>query len=316
MAIENGEMTVFAAGEQTLNIGLLKGAQFLPIAAMQNKGLDRKYGLNLNVMPLATPMAISIAIAGHQVDVCVDPWQRYAVDRSKGGDPVVIGPLSNYEGQIIVKKDSPARSVNDLQGNKLGALRASGVDMALVVRYALLKELGFDINSKLEMREGAIPLLLGLLDKGDLDAVWLGGPSLVRSLAGGKYREIWDLGISFKKLGKNVPLQLCVISTDQSLKTKREALKKFMAAYAEAKDILITDRQIWKELAKEVDIKGDEAVEILQKRLQPTYVQTWNKGFTDNEVKFSQEMHALHKGALIIPDKIPEGLFSFSVYSK
>ena len=149
-----------------------------------------------------------------------------------------------------------------------------------------------------------------------MDAVYLGEPNLTKSLIGGKYRLIWYVFEAFKRLGKEVPLQLCVVTTDQSLKTKKEALKRFMDAYTEAKNILITDPQVWKELAKEVEIKGDEGVEMLKKNLQPSYVQTWNKGFIDNELKINYEMAALQKDVKIIPDKIPEGFFSLDIYSK
>lgn len=305
-----------AAGEQALNIGVIRGTQFFPIAAMQNKGLEKKYGLDMKITPLASPSAIHIAITGHQVDAVFSTWQTYAVSRSKGGDQLVVAPVNFYVNGVIVKKESPAKSLKDLVGKKLGTSYGPGHGTSLILQYATLKEFGFDINSKVELREAAAPLLLGLLEKGELDAVYLGEPNLTKSLAGGKYRQIWDVEATFKKLGKPVPLQLCVVTTDPSLQTKKEAFKKFLAAYAEAKDILAKDNQIWKELAKEVGLQGDEEVETLKSNLQPSYVQTWNRGFIDNELKLNYEMTALQKEVKFIPDKIPEGFFSFGVYSK
>ncbi len=306
----------YAAGEQTLNIGVIKGTQFFPLAALQSKGLDKKYGVDLKITPLASPSAIHIAIGGHQVDVVFSTWQTYSVSRSKGGDPLVISPVNFFVNGIIVKKDSPAKSLKDLAGKKLGTSYGPGHGTALLLQYAAQREFGFDINTKVEMREAAAPLLLALLEKGEIDAVYLGEPNLTKSLIGGKYRQIWDVDVAFKKFKQAVPLQLCVVTTDQSLQNKKEPLKKFLAAYAEAKEILATDNEIWKGLAKEVGIKGDEGVEMLRKSLQPSYVQTWNKGFTDNELKVNYEMAAMQKGVKFIPDKIPEGFFSFSVYNK
>lgn len=305
-----------AAGGEPLNVGVIKGTQFFPLAALQSKGLDKKYGLDLKITPLASPAAIHIAIGGHQVDVVFSTWQTYSVGRSKGGDPLIIAPVNFYVNGIIVKKDSPAKSLQDLSGKKLGTSYGPGHGTSLVLQYAAKKEFGFDINSRMEMREAAAPLLLGLLEKGELDAVYLGEPNLTKSLLSGKYRQIWDVDDAFKKIGAVVPLQLCVVTTDQSLQKKKEALKKFLAAYAEAKNILTTDNQIWKELAKEVDIKGDAGVEILRKNLQQSYVQSWNKGFVDNELKLNYEMAAMQKGIKFIPDKIPEGFFSFDLYAK
>lgn len=306
----------YAAGEQTLNIGVIKGTQFFPMAAMQSKGLEKKYGLDLKITPLASPAAIHIAITGHQVDVVFSTWQTYAVSRSKGGDPLVIAPVNFYVNGIIVKKDSPVKSLKDLTKKKLGTSYGPGHGTSLLLQYAAKREFGFDVNSEMEMREAAAPLLLALLEKGELDAVYLGEPNLTKSLLGGKYKQIWDVDETFKKLGKVVPLQLCVVTTDQSLREKKEALKKFLTAYAEAKNSLTTDNQIWKDLAKEVDIKGDDGVEILRKNLQSSYVQTWNKSFIDNELKLNYEMAAMQKDVKFIPDKIPEGFFSFGVYNK
>ena len=308
--------TASAAGDQTLNVGVLKGTQFFPIAAMQSKGLEKKYGLDMKIIPMASPAAIHIAITGHQVDVAFSTWQTYAVGRSKGADPLLIAPVNYYVNGIIVKKGSPAKSLRDLIGKKLGTSYGPGHGTALLLQYAAKKEFGFDINTQIELREAATPLLLGLLEKDELDAVYLGEPNLTKSLAGGKYKQIWDVDETFKKLGKPVPLQLCVVTTEQAMKTKKEALIKFANAYAAAKDILTADQQIWKELAQEVGLKGDAGVEMLKKSLQPSYVQTWNKSFIDNELKLNYEIADLQKGVKFIPDKIPEGFFSFSVYNK
>ena len=304
------------AAEQTLNIGVLKGTQFFPMAALQSKGLEKKYGLDLKIIPMASPAAIHIAISGHQADVVFSTWQTYAVGRSKGADPLVIAPVNYYVNGIIVKKDSPAKSLKDLIGKKIGTSYGPGHGTALLLQYAAKKEFGLDLSTQIELREAATPLLLGLLEKGELDAVYLGEPKLTKSLAGGRYKQIWDVDEAFKKLGKPVPLQLCVVTTDQALKTKKEELRKFVAAYGEAKNILTTDDQIWPELAKEVNLKGDEEVGMLRKNLQASYVQTWNKGFIDNELKLNYEIADLQKGVKFIPDKIPAGFFSFDVYSK
>jgi len=306
----------FAAGDQTLNIGVLKGTQFFPIAAMQSKGLEKKYGLDLKIIPMASPAAIHIAITGHQVDVAFSTWQTYAVGRSKGGDPLVIAPVNYYVNGIIVKKDSPAKSLKDLIGKKIGTSYGPGHGTALILQYAAKKEFGLDAATQFELREAATPLLLGLLEKGELDAVYLGEPNLTKTLAGGKYRQIWDVDVAFKNIGKVVPLQLCAVTTDQTMRTKKDALKKFITAYGEAKNILTTDDQIWPELAKEVNLKGDEEVGLLKKSLQSSYVQTWNKSFIDNELKLNYEIADLQKGVKFIPDKIPEGFFSFSLYNK
>ena len=306
----------FAAGDQSLNVGVLKGTQFFPMAAMQSKGLEKKYGLDLKIIPMASPAAIHIAITGHQVDAAFSTWQTFAVGRSKGADPLLIAPVNYYVNGIIVKKDSSAKSLKDLVGKKLGTSYGPGHGTALLLQYAAKKEYGFDLGTQIELREAATPLLLGLLEKGELDAVYLGEPNLTKSLAGGKYKQIWDVDEAFKKLGKPVPLQLCVVTTDLAMKTKKEALKKFVAAYAEAKDILTNDQQIWPELAKEVNLKGEEEVGLLKKSLQSSYVQTWNKSFIDNELKLNYEIADLQKGVKFIPDKIPEGFFSFSVYNK
>ena len=304
------------AADQTLNIGVLKGTQFFPMAALQSKSLEKKYGLDLKIIPMASPAAIHIAISGHQADVVFSTWQTYAVGRSKGADPLVIAPVNYYVNGIIVKKDSPAKSLKDLIGKKIGTSYGPGHGTALLLQYAAKKEFGLDLSTQIEFREAATPLLLGLLEKGELDAVYLGEPNLTKSLAGGRYKQIWDVDDAFKKLGKPVPLQLCVVTTDQALKTKKEALRKFVAAYGEAKNVLTTDDQIWPELAKEVNLKGDEEVGMLRKNLQASYVQTWNKGFIDNELKLNYEIADLQKGVKFIPDKIPAGFFSFDVYSK
>jgi len=286
------------------------------MAIIQSKGLQKKYGFELKIIPMASPAATQIAIHGHQADVTFASWQPFAVLRSKGEDTVIIAPVNHYVNGVIVKKDSGIKSMKDLVGKKLGTFYTPNTGTALIFQYAVNKEFGFDPYAATDLREGATPLLLGLFEKGEIDALFLGEPNVTKSLVSGNYRLIWHVTEAFKKLGREVPLQLCAITTDQSLRTQKEQLKKFIAAYTEAKDIVTNDPQVWKELAKEVEIKGDEGAEMLRKSLQPSYVQTWNKSFIENEVKISYEMAALQKGVKFIPDKIPEGLFSFDIYSR
>lgn len=309
--------TAYAVGDQTLKVGVMKGTQFFPIKAMQGRGLEKKYSLDMQIIPMASPSAIHIAISGHQVDVAFSTWQSHAMRRSKGGDPLLIMPVNYYVAGIIVKKDSSVKSLKDLVGKKLGTISGPGYGASLVLQYAAEREFGLDLYKQIENREAATPLLLAMLEKGELDAVYLSSePQMAKSLAGGKYKRIWEVEENFKKLGKAIPLQLSVITTDQVMNTKKEALKKFIAAYTEAKNILTTEDQIWPELGKLVELNSDKELEMLKKSLIPKYVQTWNKSFTDNELELNYEMAALQKGVKVIPDKIPEGFFSFDLYKR
>ncbi|MDT3700972.1 MAG: ABC transporter substrate-binding protein [Thermincola sp.] len=301
---------------ETLKLGVMKGAQSFPISVIQTKGLDKKYGLKLEVKPLAESGAIHTAIMGHQVDAVFSTWQAYAVQRTRGEDEVVIAPMNNYVSYVHVKKDSKINSMKDLRGKKIGTAYPPSNGTVIIFKYAVQKEFGFDPFKENNVIQGAAPLLLGLLEKGEIDAVYLGEPQATSSLTGGKNKSIWNVSEAYKNIGERIPMQVSVVTTETSLKKSSEALKNFVKAYTEAKDILIKDNSLWPELAKNVGIDTEEGAKILRESLQPNYIQEWNEDMIKKEIEFSYKIVDAFKEKDFLPEKMPEGLFSFEIYKK
>ena len=300
----------------TLKIGVMQGAQSFPIAVIQNKGLDKKYGLKLEITPLAESGAIHTAIMSHKVDAVFSTWQAYAIQRSRGEDEVVIAPVNNYVSYVVVKKDSNINSMKDVRGKKIGTAYPPSNGTAIIFQYAVLKEFGFDPFKENNVNQGAAPLMLGLLEKGDIDAVYLGEPNATTAIVSGKYKKVWNVSDAYKHINERVPLQVSIVSTEVSLGKSSEALKNFVKAYAEAKDILVKDNSVWPELAKIVGIDTPEGVNTLRESLQPNYIQEWNETMINKEVETGYKMVDALKAKDFLPDKMPSNLFSYDIYKK
>lgn len=299
----------------TLKLGLMQGTQAFPIMVMQNMGFEQKYGFKLDITKMADPAAINTAIMSHQVDAGFYTWEPYALQRSRGQDQVAVAPSNYYVNQILVKKDSKLQSISDLRGKKLANAYPPGGN-TLVFRYAVLKELGFDPFKENAINQAAAPLGIAALERGDVDAIFLGEPNVTSLLVSGKYRSIWTVADAFKRLNEAMPLQLTIISNDASVKNNGEALKRFAKAFSEAKDILATDDSVWPELAKVVGINTEEGANALREALQKNYVQEWNKTFLDAEVARSYKMSASFMPTDFLPVEMPDGVFSYDIYQK
>ncbi|MDT3699984.1 MAG: ABC transporter substrate-binding protein [Thermincola sp.] len=299
-----------------LKIGVMRGAQSFPIAAMQKNGIDKKYGLQLEITPLANDSAIHTAIMSNKVDIVFSTWQSYAVQRNRGEDEVVIAPVNYMVKDVIVRKDSKINSMKDLRGKKLGTASPPGNGASLAFQYAVQKEFGFDPYKENALTQGATPLLLGLLEKGEIDAFYMGEPQLTSARLSGNFKSIWNITQAYKNINERLPLQVIVVTTEASLKKSNEAIKRFAKAYAESKDVLVKDNQIWPELAKQVGVESEQGANMLRESLQPYYVQEWNKDMIDKEIEQGYKMKQLFKASDFLPDKIPEVLFSFDIYNK
>jgi len=61
---------------------------------------------------------------------------------------------------MVVPFDSPAKTMADLKGKRIGVLRRTGLDW-VVVRALTQRLYGFDIDAEAKIQEAAVPLLRG-----------------------------------------------------------------------------------------------------------------------------------------------------------
>ncbi len=87
------------------------------LSTIIDKGLDEKYGFELEMQPYADNGATRVAVEGGEADIAVADWIWVARQRAAGKDYVFI-PYSKAVGGVVVPDDSPAETLKDLAGGQ------------------------------------------------------------------------------------------------------------------------------------------------------------------------------------------------------
>ena len=146
------------ASAEELTIGTLAtGTVRWELDTIQHYGLDKAEGFDLKITELAGNPATQVALAGGEVDAIVSDWLWVAQHRAEGQNYVFI-PFSTAVGALLVPADSPAQSLADLKGKKIG-IAGGPVDKSwLILRAYARQETGEDLAAVTEQVCGAPPV--------------------------------------------------------------------------------------------------------------------------------------------------------------
>lgn len=233
------------------------------LATITARGLDRANGFTLQVQDVAAGPAAQVALLGGEADVIVSDWLWVARQRAEGRDFVFI-PYSRAVGALHVPGDSPARTLADLKGARIG-IAGGPVDKSwLILRAYARAELDMDLAGETEQVFGAPPLILETALNGKLDAAvnfWHFG---VKMEAAGM-RPLITVAEAGAALGLDpgTPL-LGYVVPGALLRDKPALVAGLAAASLAAKRIMATDDAAWQALRPIMNAKSDAQFEALK----------------------------------------------------
>ena len=232
----------------TLRVGVLKfGTVNWSLDTLQAHGLPQKYHFNLQVVPLASADAGTVALQGGAVDVIVSDWLWVNRQRSQG-IPVAFVPYSNAIGTVLVRDGSPIREVADLKGHTIGIGGGPSDKTWLLLRAYAMKKSGLDLNSQAKPVYAAPPMLNGLALAGQVDAA-LNPWQFDARLENHGMHPLISLAEILAGLGIDRPIPLIgwVFHSDWAAQNTR-LLQDFLSAIAEANSILAQQDPEWERL--------------------------------------------------------------------
>jgi NitT/TauT family transport system substrate-binding protein len=113
------------------------------------------------------------------------------IDQQGITDMTVLASIAKTNVWVLVtKKDSPIKSLKDLEGKKIG-ISGPGAVSDIALRYEL-KKAGVDPAKTNIVALGAAPTQLAALQQGNADAVQLLSPVLDNALKGGQAQILFD----------------------------------------------------------------------------------------------------------------------------
>ncbi|KTT27642.1 ABC transporter substrate-binding protein [Pseudacidovorax intermedius] len=235
------------------------GTMGIAPAVIKKYGLDRKHGFTLETVPYADQKSATAAIQSGAAEMVVFDWLAAARLRASGTPIVGIAPFLTYVNSVVVPKDSPLKTLADLKGKRVGVQSKTGFDW--IIMQAAAKQLyNMDIGKDAEVREGAVPLLRGLIEKGDLDATQMWNSLAPEMLASGRYRTLVTIRELAQQMGlPTVPFLFFSMREDYA-KAHPGNARAFAAAYRDAVDILMNQDDVWQEHGERLKLSPESLV--------------------------------------------------------
>ncbi len=233
------------------------------LATITENGLDRKHGFILDVQPYADNSATRIAVEGGEADMAVADWIWVARQRAAGKGYVLI-PYSRAVGGVVVPADSPAQSLKDLAGGKIGIAGGPLDKSWLILRAYAQQEYGLDLKARTEQVFGAPPLIF----KSALGAEYAGAINFWHFMAKMKAAGMREL-ISVEEAGKALGLDtdtplLGYYLKDDFLGQHPGLAQAFFEASRDAKDMLAASDAAWEAIRPRMNAKTDAQFDLLQ----------------------------------------------------
>ena len=259
------------------------GTQSFPPFVIKKLALDKKYGFVLETVPTTTTQTSRTAIQGGSADVGLFGWTDIARMRGAGIDVVGIAPFLTWANTVVIPIDSPAKTLADLKGKKVGVFTKTGLDW-IVMRAAGVKAYKIDLEKEAQISEGAVPLLRGLIEQGQLDATQMFNDLTPAMLASGKFKLLGKIRGYIETLGlPDTPFLIYTVDSKYAA-AKPQNVKAYLAAYQEAMHILQTDEAPWLERAGELKMMEEAVVKTLIKETRPVLMSKFTE-HTEADIK-------------------------------
>lgn len=247
---------VFAAGwsgqsraTETIRLAAQKTGTFAwELDVIRTHGLDKKADLAIAVSELASPEAGKIALRGGSADIIITDWLWVSRERALGAK-LKFRPYSSALGAVMVRNDSPIRTLADLKGRKL-AVAGGPIDKNWLLLRAAMKQNGLDPKSEATIAYGAPPLLAEKTVSGEMDATvnyW----NFCAALEAKGFRRLTGIEELLPAFGaKGRTAMLGYVFEEAFADSHRDALARFFVVTAEAKKILAGSDAEWERIAK------------------------------------------------------------------
>ena len=228
-----------AAAEDHLKVamGQINNWENQPVTLGQDAGIFKKHGLVLEVVGTAGAGETMQPVISGSADIGGGVGVAGAMRAFSKGAPLrVLAPAFTGTGDLYwyVKADSPIKSLKDTTASHTIAYSTSGSSSNNIV-VAFINELGAKAKAT---ATGSPAGTLTAVMSGQVDVGWAAPPFGLQEEKDGKIRII-ARGSDVPSL-KGQTVRVLIVNAD-ALKTKHDAIMRFMQAYREAVDWMYSD---------------------------------------------------------------------------
>jgi NitT/TauT family transport system substrate-binding protein len=224
------------------------------LAIAAERGLDKEAGLDIEVTAVASPEAAKIALLGGSADIILSDWLWVARQRGLGGH-LVFFPYSTALGALMVRTEAPIQTLADLKGKRI-AVAGGPLDKSWLLLRAFAKRSGLNLEKEASIVFGAPPLLYQKTLHGEADAT-LNYWNFCVALEARGYRRLLSMDEVERRLGaKGGVAMVGYVFSEEFAKGHAPALRRFFAAEASARKILIHSEPDWDKIGQRIGIEN------------------------------------------------------------
>lgn len=296
--------------QDLIRIGVLQyGTVNWELSVVESEGFAAEYGIELEIVPLASDNALAVALQGNRVDLIVSDWIWAARQRSLGRD-YQFAPYSLAVGALMVNPESGVSSLQDMTDKKLGIAGGSVDKMWLLMRAYAAQSANRDLTTMVEPTFAAPPLLNELVLSGEVPMAINFWHYNARLEAAGM-QPLFTLQGLVAELGVDrTPPLLGWIFRQQWAEENAEALTAFLQASYAAKAALNESDALWEDLRELVN-PGTEAV---MEAIKRGYREGIPASYGPDDIAAAQSLFAIlaeEGGSALVGDlqSLPEDVF-------
>jgi ABC-type nitrate/sulfonate/bicarbonate transport system substrate-binding protein len=220
---------------KTVKVVIPRGTVFpLNYFGGKDAGIFRKHGIDIQIDARPFPAYLA-SLPGKETFVTSYAGLAGVARINQGMDLVVVGGGLTVMQDVFVLKDSPLKSMSDLRGNRFG-IWSTGAGAAKSLRACVFDAFGFDLFKDAKVVEAPPPALVGLADKGEVDAFFNVSSMTIRAFSQpDKYRSIFSPNEYWKqKTGFPVMWSAPLVAWREWVQQDPERAKNFVTAIHES----------------------------------------------------------------------------------
>ncbi|MEZ5899096.1 MAG: transporter substrate-binding domain-containing protein [Hyphomicrobiaceae bacterium] len=268
------------------------------IETIRQYDLDKKNGLDLQVVEVANNQAGPVALLAGEADVIVTDWTWALRLRSKGND-LKFSPYSSALGSLLVPKDSPIKTLADLEGKRVGVAGTSIDKSWVLLRAYGMKLLGKDLEKICQPVYGAPPLVTEEFRNGRLDAClnfWTYAARLTTEGA----KQLLTVDDIIKALDVSpIPPLVGFVWSEQEVQANGVSIEPLLAAVADANQLLATSDEAWERIKPLVKPFSDAEFVALREYFRSGVPGPWTQAETASAGKLTQLLIELGDAELV-----------------
>jgi ABC-type nitrate/sulfonate/bicarbonate transport system substrate-binding protein len=239
-----------AAELPTIEVGLPQDGLFgLGGQYIIDKGLDRKNGFIMKPRWAGVPEILRL-LGIQAVSVGLMTPEACLRANANGVPLRLVQPYQTAHMYVLVRKESPYQSIDDLKGKSI-ALTPEVTTLYNLFDFMNRKR-GVNIEKTFQLKKLGAPAIIAVLEKGDVEAGILWEAHVSRLLSSGKYRVILGFRDELAKTlnAKTLPV-IWLAALEPWLKTNPDSVAKLRGAWSEADRGVQQDEAHFRKYAKQ-----------------------------------------------------------------